>query len=111
MAARRLILIDGFSLMFRAFYGTGFMSTSDGRPTNALFGFTGMLLSLLTEHKPDALVVCLDPPGKTFRHAEYAEYKGTRRERSTRAPAARRPMSSTSSWNSCANWCAPSICR
>jgi DNA polymerase-1 len=68
MAARRLILIDGFSLMFRAFYGTGFMSTSDGRPTNALFGFTGMLLSLLTEHKPDALVVCLDPPGKTFRH-------------------------------------------
>jgi len=80
MAARRLILIDGFSLMFRAFYGTGFMSTSDGRPTNALFGFTGMLLSLLTEHKPDALVVCLDPPGKTFRHAEYAEYKGTRRE-------------------------------
>ncbi len=80
MPRKRLVLIDGYSLLFRAFYGTRFLSTTAGRPTNALFGFTSMLFSLLQEQKPDAVVVALDAPGKTFRHAEYAEYKGTRRE-------------------------------
>ncbi len=80
MPERKLILIDGYSLLFRAFYGTRFLSTSDGRPTNALFGFTQMLFYALEKLKPDAIVVALDAPGKTFRHAEYAEYKGTRRE-------------------------------
>lgn len=77
---KRLVIIDGYSLLFRAFYGTRYLSTSDGKPTNALFGFVGMLFTLLTEYKPDAILVALDAPGKTFRHAEYAEYKGTRRE-------------------------------
>lgn len=80
MAERRLVIIDGYSLLFRAFYGTRFLSTSDGRPTNALFGFVSMMFTLLQERKPDAMVVALDAPGKTFRHADYAEYKGTRRE-------------------------------
>lgn len=80
MPSKRLVIIDGYSLLFRAFYGTRFLSTSDGRPTNALFGFVNTLLLLFTELKPDALVVALDAPGKTFRHAEFAEYKGTRRE-------------------------------
>ncbi len=80
MPEKRLILLDGYSLLFRAFYGTRFLSTSDGRPTNALFGFTSMLFYVLENLKPDAIVVALDAPGKTFRHAEFAEYKGTRKE-------------------------------
>lgn len=56
------------------------LSTSDGRPTNALFSFTSMLFLLLEKEQPDSIVVAMDAPGKTFRHAEYSEYKGTRRE-------------------------------
>ena len=80
MADKRLVVIDGYSLLYRAFFATRYLSTSDGRPTNALFGFTGMLVNLLEKIRPDAIVVALDAPGKTFRHAEYAEYKGTRKE-------------------------------
>ncbi len=80
MPEKHLVIIDGFSLLFRAFFGTRYLSTSDGRPTNALFGFTGMLFYILENTKPDAIVIAMDAPGKTFRHAEYAEYKGTRRE-------------------------------
>jgi len=80
MSEKRLVIIDGFSLLFRAFYATRFMSTTDGRPTNALFGFTAMLFLLLEKIRPTAVLVALDAPGKTFRHADYAEYKGTRRE-------------------------------
>lgn len=78
--AKRLVIIDGYSLLYRAFFATRFLSTSDGRPTNALFGFTSMLFLILEKERPDAVVVALDAPGKTFRHAEYSEYKGTRRE-------------------------------
>ncbi len=80
MANKRLVIIDGYSLLYRAFFATRYLSTADGRPTNALYGFTQMLFLLLENTKPDAIVVALDAPGKTFRHAEYAEYKGTRRE-------------------------------
>ncbi|MBL8066219.1 MAG: DNA polymerase I [Chthonomonadaceae bacterium] len=80
LGQKKLVVIDGFSLLFRAFYGTRFLSTSDGRPTNALFGFVNTLIQLFGELKPDAVVVALDAPGKTFRHADFAEYKGTRRE-------------------------------
>ncbi len=77
---KRLVVIDGYSLLYRAFFATRFLSTSDGRPTNALLGFANMLFNLLENIQPDAIVVALDSPGKTFRHAEYSEYKGTRRE-------------------------------
>ena len=80
MEPKRLLVIDGYSLLYRAFFATRYLSTSDGRPTNALFGFTSMLFTLLERVKPNAIVVAMDAPGKTFRHAEYAEYKGTRRE-------------------------------
>lgn len=80
MQSKRLVVIDGYSLLYRAFFATRFLSTTDGRPTNALFGFTSMLFNLLETIKPTAMVVALDAPGKTFRHAEYSEYKGTRRE-------------------------------
>ena len=80
MEPKRLLVIDGYSLLYRAFFATRYLSTSDGRPTNALFGFTSMMFTLLERVKPNAVVVAMDAPGKTFRHAEYAEYKGTRKE-------------------------------
>ncbi|RYG46527.1 DNA polymerase I [bacterium] len=80
MEPRRLTIIDGYSLLYRAFFATRYLSTTDGRPTNALHGFVGMLFTLLEEKRPHAMVVAMDAPGKTFRHHEYAEYKGTRKE-------------------------------
>jgi DNA polymerase-1 len=80
MSERRLVVIDGYSLLYRAFFATRYLSTSDGRPTNALYSFTSMLFLLLEKIQPLAMVVALDAPGKTFRHAEFLEYKGTRRE-------------------------------
>ena len=80
METRRLVVIDGYSLLYRAFFATRYLSTADGRPTNALFGFTSMLFTLLEKVRPNAIVVALDAPGKTFRHAEYSGYKATRKE-------------------------------
>ncbi len=77
------IIIDGYSLVFRAYFGTQFLSTSDGRPTNAIFGFTNMLLSLLDNEQPYGIVVAFDAPGKTFRHADFPEYKAHRKETDT----------------------------
>ncbi len=80
MDSKRLVVIDGYSLLYRAFFATRYLSTSDGRPTNALFGFVSMLFNILEKQKPHAIVVALDAPGKTFRHAEFESYKATRRE-------------------------------
>jgi DNA polymerase I len=80
MDPKRLVIIDGYSLLYRAFFATRYLSTADGRPTNALHGFVQMLFLLLENIGPDAIVVAFDAPGKTFRHAEYSEYKGTRRD-------------------------------
>lgn len=77
---KKLVIIDGYSLLFRAFFGTRYLSTTDGRPTNALFGFISMLYYLLEKERPDSVIVAFDAPGKTFRDAEYAEYKGTRKD-------------------------------
>jgi DNA polymerase-1 len=77
---KKLVVIDGYSLLFRAFFGARYMSTTDGRPTNALFGFISMLFYLLEKEKPESVVVALDAPGKTFRDAEFAEYKAGRSE-------------------------------
>lgn len=80
MDRRRFVVIDGYSLLYRAFFATRYLSTSDGRPTNALFGFTSMLFNLFEKLEPVAIVVALDAPVKTFRHDAFAEYKGTRKE-------------------------------
>ena len=74
----KLVLIDGHSLAFRAYHALPpEMQTRDGEPTNATFGFFSMLLNVLRDEKPDFVAVAFDV-GKTFRHAEFAEYKGTR---------------------------------
>lgn len=74
----KLVLIDGHSLAFRAYHALPpEMQTRDGEPTNATFGFFSMLLNVLRDEQPDFVAVAFDV-GKTFRHEEYAEYKGTR---------------------------------
>ena len=75
-----LVIIDGHSLLYRGFYATRPLTTSDGRPTNAVYAFTNMLLSLLEQVQPDAIVVAFDAPAPTFRHEAFAGYKAHRRE-------------------------------
>ena len=75
---KKLIAIDGNSLMYRAFYAIKEMSTRDGKATNALHGFLGMLLKLAAEN-PDYMAVAFDVRGKTFRHDSFSEYKATRK--------------------------------
>lgn len=79
-APKKLVVVDGYSLLYRAFFATRMLSTSDGRPTNALYSFVSMLFLLLEKQRPDAIVVAMDAPGKTFRHEKFADYKGTRKE-------------------------------
>ena len=73
-----LYLIDGPNMAFRAFFAIGGMTNSQGLPTNALFGFTNMLLKLIREHRPDYLAVVWDPEGGSFRDTVFPDYKGTR---------------------------------
>jgi DNA polymerase-1 len=75
---KTLYLIDGPNLAFRAFFAIGGMTNSQGLPTNALFGFTNMLLKLIRDERPDYLAITWDPKGGSFRERVYPEYKGTR---------------------------------
>ena len=74
-----LVLIDGNSLLNRAFYATKPLTTKDGTPTNAIFGFTKLLLKLIDSTKPDKLIVAFDLKAPTFRHKMYDGYKATRK--------------------------------
>ena len=78
----RLLLIDGHSMAFRAFYAlpVDSFTTSTGQTTNAVHGFVSMFLSLIEQEEPTHVAVAFDLPGGTFRTQEYAEYKGTRDE-------------------------------
>jgi DNA polymerase-1 len=73
-----LYLVDGSSYIHRAFHAVRNLSNSKGFPTNAIFGFSRMLLKLLGDEKPSHLAVVFDAKGPTFRHALYHEYKATR---------------------------------
>lgn len=75
---KRLVLIDGHSLLYRAFYALPPLSTKDGFPTNAIYGFLRMLIKLLKDYKPSHCGVALDMPKPTFRHLEFKDYKVTR---------------------------------
>src|SRR5450759_2251430 len=75
----QLLLVDGNSLLHRAYHALPPLTTSDGRPVNAVYGMATMLVSLLEQHPPQAALVAFDAPGPTHRHLEYAEYKATRR--------------------------------
>ncbi len=74
----RLYLIDGSSYVYRAFHAIPFLSTSKGVPTNAVYGFTTMLLKLLREERPSHVAIVFDAPGGTFRDELFADYKANR---------------------------------
>lgn len=74
------LLIDGHSLLFRAYHALPPLTTRSGIPTGAIHGFAGMLLRVVDQESPDRLVVVFDAPAATFRHEQYAEYKAQREE-------------------------------
>lgn len=81
----KLYVIDGNSLLFRAYFATSFtgniMRTKSGFPTNAIFGFSNMLTKIVNSlENDDRIIVCFDTGKKTFRHQEYPEYKAQRKE-------------------------------
>ena len=78
MTKKKLVAIDGNSLLYRAFFAMRYLSTSAGTPTNAVYGFTTMLLKVLDE-KPDYIVVAFDTAKPTFRHEQYDQYKAHRK--------------------------------
>jgi DNA polymerase-1 len=80
MTRKKLVIIDGNSLANRAFYAIqAELTTKEGEPTNAVYGFANMLVRLMDEEKPDMLAVAFDKSGPTFRHMEYDGYKATRK--------------------------------
>lgn len=74
----KLLVIDGNSIMNRAFYGIRILTNKKGMPTNALTGFMNIFMKLLKEEAPDRIAVAFDLHAPTFRHKMYADYKGTR---------------------------------
>ena len=76
---KKLLLIDGHSIMHRTFYGLPDLTNSEGIHTNAVYGFLNILFKLIEEEKPDYLTVAFDVHAPTFRHEIYKEYKGTRK--------------------------------
>ena len=75
-----LMIIDGNSLLHRAFYALPVLTNKKGVFTNAVYGFLNMLLKLISDYKPDSLAVAFDKKAPTFRHREYKAYKGTRQK-------------------------------
>lgn len=76
---KKLIVIDGNSLANRAFYAIPILSNSKGVITNAVYGFTNMLMRLVKQEQPDYLAVAFDVSRKVFRHEQYADYKAQRK--------------------------------
>ncbi|MBM3450419.1 MAG: DNA polymerase I, partial [Armatimonadetes bacterium] len=74
----KLVLLDGNGLVYRAFFALPYFTTTDGRPTNAAYGFTTMLLKLLDEERPTHVAIAFDRPSPTFRHSDYKGYKAHR---------------------------------
>lgn len=77
---KRLLIIDGSSLFFRAFYALPLLKTKKGLYTNAIYGFVMMLENAIEKIDPSNVVVCFDMKGKTFRNDIYGDYKGTRQK-------------------------------
>lgn len=75
----KIVLIDGHSILNRAFFGVPDLTNSEGLHTNAIYGFLNILFKILDEETPDYLMVAFDVKAPTFRHQMYSEYKGTRK--------------------------------
>ena len=78
--ADEVILIDGNSVLYRAFFALPLLSNDQGVHTNAVYGFTTMLLKILEEKNPENILVAFDAGKTTFRHETYKEYKGGRQK-------------------------------
>ena len=77
--SEKIVLIDGHSILNRAFYGVPDLTNSEGLHTNAVYGFLNIMFKILEEEKPEYLTVAFDVHAPTFRHEMFAEYKGTRK--------------------------------
>ena len=77
--SEKLLLIDGHSILNRAFYGLPDLTNSEGKHTGAVYGFLNILFRILEEEKPQYLTVAFDLHAPTFRHKIYDAYKGTRK--------------------------------
>ena len=77
--SEKLILIDGHSILNRAFYGVPDLTNAEGIHTNAMYGFLNILFKFLDEEKPDYITVAFDLSAPTFRHKVFDGYKGTRK--------------------------------
>ena len=75
---KEIYLVDGSSYIHRAYHAVRNLANSKGLPTNAVFGFTTMVLKLLADKKPSYLIVVFDARGPTFRHELYDKYKANR---------------------------------
>jgi len=80
MESKKVLLIDVSALVFRAYFALPELTTSDGKPAGALYGFLSILLKTVQDRKPTHIAAAIDLPGKTFRHDLYTEYKATRSE-------------------------------
>ncbi len=77
---KKILIIDGSSLFFRAFYALPNLTNSKGFPTNAIYGFVTMLENAIEKIKPSDICVCFDLKGKTFRHEQFKDYKANRQK-------------------------------
>lgn len=77
--SEKIVLIDGHSILNRAFYGVPDLTNSEGLHTNAVYGFLNIMFKILEEEKPEYLTVAFDVHAPTFRHEMFEEYKGTRK--------------------------------
>ncbi len=76
---KKIVLIDGHSILNRAFYGVPDLTNSEGLHTNAVYGFLNIMFKILDEEKPEYLTVAFDVHAPTFRHKMFSDYKGTRK--------------------------------
>jgi DNA polymerase-1 len=74
----RLLVIDGHAIVYRAFHALPALTAKDGTPTNAVYGFFGMLYSAIQDLKPDHLIVCFDTPAPTYRNQIFPDYRANR---------------------------------
>ena len=86
----KLLILDGNSIVNRAFYGIRALTAPDGTPTNGVYGFLAILRKLLDDEKPEAVCVAFDLKAPTFRHLRYEGYKAQRKGTGSREASVRR---------------------
>ena len=96
--SEKIVLIDGHSILNRAFYGVPDLTNSEGMHTNAVYGFLNIMFKILDTEKPEYLTVAFDVKKPTFRHQMFKEYKGTRKPMPARCFRCSTAMRSPPPW-------------